>query len=223
MSTDLVEVQKPVHPLQALLRMTEMAIEKGMDPGKLYDLVERVQQARAVEEFNAAMCDVQSEAKTVIRDDENKGTHSKYEKLETIQRMLKPIYTAHGFSLSFSTDDSPLEKHVRIVATLRHRGGHVEKHRADIPLDGLGAKGNALAMNAPQATGSTLSYGQRYLTKLIFNVTVADEDNDAQGANEPIAEDQALQMRNLLESSGASIKKFLDVYKIQVAEEETLD
>ena len=96
-------------------------------------------------------------------------------------RTIKPAYTKHGFSLTFTTEDSVLPGHYRTVCTCRHSQGHSTLHRVDLPVDGQGAKGGASAMNPVQGGGSTLSYARRYLTYLIFNLVIADEDNDAQG------------------------------------------
>lgn len=63
---------------------------------------------------------------------------------------------------------------------MHHVGGHCKRYEGDFPLYKAGAKGND-NKTAIQATGSTFSYARRYLTYLIFNLTVADEDTDGNG------------------------------------------
>jgi hypothetical protein len=55
------------------------------------------------------------------------------------------------------------------------------RYHLDLPIDGVGAKGNAIgAMNPVQGCISTGTYGQRVLTCRAFNITVADTDMDGQ-------------------------------------------
>jgi hypothetical protein len=191
------------------LTLIEAAIEKGMDPdqlGKLMDLQERYERNRAVEAFNVAMNACQNEMPTVLRDAENTHTQSKYSRLETVMRTIKPVYTKHGFSLCFGTQDSPREGYMRVTADVRHVGGHCESHHLDVPLDGAGAKGGKISMNAVQACGSTTTYAQRYLAKMIFNITIADEDNDGMGAF--VSPEQIEEINRLIEEVKDSGKPF---------------
>jgi hypothetical protein len=188
-------------PADPLLGLITLSTEKGVDPTaltKLYDLYERHQSAQAVKEFNTAMNDAQSEMPAVVKNKENKFTKTWYTNLEAVQKVAMPVVTKHGFSLSFGTADSPIPGHIRIVAKVRHKGGHVEEHRVDLPVDGTGAKGGSAAMNPTQGHGSTYSYGQRYLMKMIFNLTLADEDDDANSQGQFITQEQADEIRTLI-------------------------
>jgi len=127
-------------------------------------------------EFNAAMTAAQAEIEPVVRKKANEQTRSKYATLEAIHQMVVPVVTKHGFSMTFGTEDSKIEGHYRIVCQLSHRSGHSERYTADIPIDRAGLKGND-NKTATHAFGSTMSYGRRYLTLLIFNVATMD-DND---------------------------------------------
>lgn len=190
-------------PVDPLLGLITLSTEKGVDPTaltKLYDLYERHQSAQAVKEFNSAMNEAQAEMPAVVKNKENKFTKTWYTNLEAVQKAAMPVVTSHGFSLSFGTADSPIAGHIRIVAKVRHKGGHVEEHRVDLPVDGTGAKGGAAAMNPTQGHGSTYSYGQRYLMKMIFNLTLADEDDDAQ-QSEFVTQAQADEVRKLIDAA----------------------
>lgn len=180
MHDELVPVREPTTPL-TLIRI---AVEKGLDPeqlGKLLDLQERYDKARAVEAFNAAMNAAQAEMPIVLRDAENSHTKTRYARLESVNNIIKPVYSRHGFSVSYGEQDSPLAGHVRLVADVKHAAGHTEHYRGDFPLDGVGAKGNQ-NMTAIQGKGSTIAYGRRYLALMIWNVTIADEDQDGNTA-----------------------------------------
>lgn len=167
--------------------LLDKMIEKGQDPvalGKMMDLAERWKAARAVEEFSQAMRACQAEMPLVVKDAENTHTRSRYARLEEVNRVIKPAYTKHGFSVSFGElQDAPAGM-VRILADVRHAGGHSAPYRVDMPLDGVGSQGKPNAMNPVQARGSTISYAKRYLLCMIFNVTIADEDTDGNGGGD---------------------------------------
>jgi hypothetical protein len=168
--------QVPPDPLS----MIQMAIERGVNPDqltKLFDLQERYEKNRAKEAFALAMNRAQAEMPVVVKDATNSATNSKYARLEKINSQIKPIYTKHGFSLSFGTEDCPYEHRIRIFADVWHIGGHCQRYQGDYPLDMTGPKGNVNKTEL-HAMGSTCSYGRRYLTLQIFNISVANEDND---------------------------------------------
>jgi len=50
-----------------------------------------------------------------------------------------------------------------------------------MPADGKGPQGAAV-MSKTHATGSALTYAQRYLLKLIFNLAIGDDDDDGNSA-----------------------------------------
>ena len=52
-----------------------------------------------------------------------------------------------------------------------------------MPADGKGAKGGDV-MTKTHATGAAVSYGMRYLLKMIFNVAVGEDDTDGNGPRE---------------------------------------
>lgn len=131
----------------------------------------------AESEFNAAMRECQSEIPLIFRDAVNEHNRSRYARLENVNDRVVPVYTRHGFSLSFSTAESPVEGCLRLTCRVSHTGGHSRDYQADLPLDGVGAQGKANKTGV-QAFGSTVSYGRRYLTLLIFNVTLTNEDTD---------------------------------------------
>jgi hypothetical protein len=158
------------------------AVERGLSTEQLTaltDLHERWQANRAKAAFARAMNDCQNEMPCIVRESENKQTKSSYAKLEFIISQTKPVLFRHGFSLSFSEDECPRPEWKRTVCLVRHCEGHSERHFIDLPVDGIGAKGNAIgAMNPVQGAISTGTYAQRILTCRIFDLTIADTDLD---------------------------------------------
>lgn len=127
--------------------------------------------------FNAALARVQAKVVPVVNNAENKHTSSTYAKLAAIDRMLKPLYTAEGLSLSFDTDKADRPDDIKIVAILSHATGHSRKYHIDLPRDESGAQGTKNKTGV-QGAGSTNTYGQRYLTRMIFAVVTEDGTDD---------------------------------------------
>jgi len=146
---------------------------------KWLNLHERVTKSQAGKAYTEAMRQCQVEMPVILKDTKNDHTNKRYPKFENILALIKPIYTTAGFALNFGTEESILPDHYRVVCDVRHVGGHSERYHCDFPTDGKGAKGGSSSMNAVQAVGSTLTYARRYLTALIFNLTIADQDTDA--------------------------------------------
>src|SRR5438309_433685 len=72
---------------------------------------------QAKREFNESMARAQSEMEPVIRDAKNTNTNSKYARLETIDAQMRPIYTRHGFSVRYGSEQHPREGWLRIKCT----------------------------------------------------------------------------------------------------------
>ena len=187
---------------------------------KLMELQERAIARDAKAQFVSAMAAAQSEMKAVATDSDNPQTRSRYASYEALDRALRPIYSKHGFALSYDTDDSPKPEHVRVLCEVMHIGGHSKTYHADMPADGKGAKGGDV-MTKTHAVGSAMSYGQRYLLKGIFNVRVGEEDDDGNGATglPTITVQQCLLLDDLITEVGADKAKFLRYLKIRVLEE----
>lgn len=158
------------------------ARDPAFDVAKLEALLRmqrEVVQEQAKREFSAAMALAQSEMLPVVRDAANDHTRSRYARLETIDQQMRPIYTKNGFSVRYGSGTQPRDGWIRITCTVAHQAGYSEEHHLDAPLDFAGAQGRA---NKPaiQAVGSSITYLRRYLLCMVFNVVLADEDDDGE-------------------------------------------
>lgn len=181
---------------------------------RLTALAERGEARAAEREFNVAMNEVQEEIRPIAADASNPHTKSRYASYLALDKALRPIYTKHGFSLSFDTE-SPAPDMVRVLCYVSHRAGHSRTYKVDMPSDGKGAKG-ADMMSKTHATGAAMTYGQRYLLKMIFNIAVG-EDDDGNGANDmtgPITEAQYETIMELVERAGADLEKLVAYFKV---------
>lgn len=178
---------------------------------RLMQMQERVRAEDARKAYNAAMNAAQGEMGRISTDASNPQTRSRYASYGQLDKALRPIYSRHGFAVTFNTGDGP-DQHVRVLATVTHADGHERDYQADIPCDGKGPKGNDV-MSKTHAAGSAMTYGQRYLLKLIFNVAIGENDDDGNGAassdvNALISEAQCDELLALADEVGADKGRF---------------
>lgn len=165
------------------IRDPELDVEKLE---RLAGLYERLTDRQAEVTYNEAMNAAQQEMRPIAADANNPQTKSKYASYAALDRALRPIYTHHGFSISFDTADGAAADHVRVVCKIGHRGGHKERPHLDMPADGKGAKGGDV-MTKTHAIGAAVTYGKRYLLGMIFNIAVGgdvDDDGNSNGGRE---------------------------------------
>ena len=155
------------------------AFDPSVDIARLEMLFEMQRKFLADEarvKFEKAMSAAQGEMGPVTKDAQNSHTKSRYARLEAVDEVIRPIYSKHGFSLSFNQADAPSGA-VKVVCKVGHEAGHSELYDLTGGLDNKGSGGNANKTDI-QATGSTVTYLRRYLTCMIFNVVIADQDRD---------------------------------------------
>lgn len=217
------EEDKQVAPVSESAAIFQIIANLANNPSADPDRIERFLAMRDKEierlakiDFNEALNDAQSEMERIAADANNPQTKSKYASYGALDRALRPIYTKHGFSVSFDTGEPPHIDYVRVVADVAHRGGFTRQYHVDMPSDGKGARGGDV-MTKTHATGAAMTYGMRYLLKMIFNVAVGDDDKDGNiaDAGGAISEEQAVQLRDLIDSVGAEIEKFCHIFGIE--------
>lgn len=203
----------------ATLMFERLAKDPSVDVEKLERLIalqERMLAHDAKAAFDAAFAQMQLEIPEI---DERgqiivKGQlQSTYALNEDIQAALRPILHKHGFGLGFETE-WPDDRTILITGVLTHRYGHTRRSRFKAAGDQSGNK------NAIQALASTISYGHRYTTKDLLNVTTRGEDRDGHApgepdvqvrnprSHEPITQPQQQRLFPLLKSAGRTQEEF---------------
>lgn len=198
--------------------ITRSASDPTVDVDKLERLMamyERIEGKRSERAFNEAMERTQSEIPQIFRDRENEHKRYRYTTLEELNKAIVPIYTKHGFGLSFGSAGGAPEGYYRITCHVSHKDGHSRDYEADLPTDVLGDKGNA-NKTPIQGFGSTMSYGRRYLTLLIFNISTTDDDDGEGGkGGEKITAEQEATLSKMMADNGLDVAMFLKWAKIQ--------
>lgn len=206
----------PDAPNGMVAMMERLALNPDLPVEKLEKLLDMQLRIRAMEAetaFNASMTAAQSEMRRVSADANNPQTNSKYASYGQLDRALRPIYTKHGFSVSFDEGPAPTPDVVLALAYVSHAGGHTRTYRKTMPIVTTGIKGNAM-MTATHGAASAGSYAKRYLLKDIFNVAIGEDDTD--GNAEPlerISEKQIADLDALIEDVGADKAAFLKYIK----------
>ncbi len=222
MSKELTEIK----PLSESAAMMQMIGQAAADPNTDMDKMERLwamkkemDAGKAEIEFNKALSKVQSKVTKVAPDLVNKHTNnSKYASYAAMDETLRPLYTKEGFSISYNTEDTDKADTLRVLAYVSHKGGHTRTYHADMDNSGKGAKGGDV-MTKTHASGAAMSYGMRYLLKMIFNVAIGEDDNDGNTTTEPpplITGEQANYLHALITDNDIDMKKFREWMKTDI-------
>lgn len=174
----------PVTTDDFLLRLVT---SPDVDPAKLQAImgvIERRQEEQrreradlAMKAYRAAKARMQAELPIIGRDAQNPQTKSRYARLESIWEECCPIWTRHGFDVSFQATsvDGGL---VRVTLMLGHEGGHVETFTApDAPPDDRGIAGT-VNKTMVQGNQATVTYIKRGLLCNALGIVTRLEDDD---------------------------------------------
>ena len=200
----------PADPMVSMIE--RMATDPNSDLSKLERMLQMketldAQNAKAA--FDAAFSKASAQFPDIPLRGENKHQKTRYALLKDILSGVRPILSAHGLALSFSTEVD--EKFVTVTAELSHEGGHSKRNSIPLPRD------TGAGRNAVQAVGSSQTYGQRYTAQAILGLSLGDDtedDGNSAGGPDPITEKQFTGLRDLIEKSGADVSAFLSVLKI---------
>jgi len=215
---DLAPIEKQETNLLSIIG--QAALDPHVDVEKmraLLELKERIDEGESKKIFHAAMIAAQEDMKPVLRNCENKESHSRYANLEAIDRAIRPVYTRHGFVLSFNSKEGR-DGMITMSCSCMHKGGYAKDYELAGHLDGTGIKGTHNKTGI-MAAGSTVSYLRRYLTCMIFNIVLTNEDDDGQGTVELITGAQKGAILDLLNTGSIPERAFLKSANIGAIED----
>ena len=216
-----------VVPLNMLAVLANAAADPKCEPAKMRELyaihkemaedhakIEFVKDFRALQSENLH---INAKGRIVIPAKDGKaGQSTPYAKFNDINQAIKPLLQKHGFTLSFATEPSTDASRLIVKGFLDHKGGHQRSTAFPLPAEVSGSKNNV------QGWGSSMSYGKRYCTIALLNITSAaieDQDDDGAGSKvsekssaEPMTDEQAKELLALVDSSGVGGKRFCEKY-----------
>jgi len=204
---------KTPHPMEII----SAAVASGMPPealGKLVELAERMDANNARKAFSEAMARFGSICPPVQRKTENsqfqitrdgRKVNRMYASLDDIAATIRKPLAECGLSYRWSNAVVEGGK-LTLTCIVSHELGHSEPSSITLPTESRAGCSEA------QKIGSVNTYAQRYSLVNALGLTSCDEDND--GNDEPvgecITEDQAIEIADLLDHSGADRGKFLE-------------
>lgn len=191
----------------------QMANTPGFNVDAMKELValkERIDSQERKGRFFDALARVQAKAPRITKNglmDRGAGKGQiAYAKLEDIDAVMRPIYQPEGFSVTWN---SPMiDGKIRVVGHFTAYG-HTEEREWWCAPDTSGGK------QPPQASGSTVSYGKRYISIGFWNIITEGEDtNGVEPENAPnITQQQADDLQTAIEEVG-DVSKFRNHFKI---------
>jgi len=172
---------------------------------RLLNVQERVMSKQAEITFNQAMARLQPRIPVIFKN--KSGHNSNYATYEEIDRQIRPLYNAEGFSVSYNSRKNS-DDTVTYFGILSHVDGHSRTSEIDLPADSSGSK------SAVQAKGSTMSYAKRYLLGMMFNIITTD-DKDGAGSLLSVNDEQIKTLEELIKQSGADVERLCHTYQIE--------
>lgn len=199
-----------VRVVMELLNRADLPMDRAEALLSRLDMIRERDESAA---YNDAMRQVKANLPVVGRTTANTHTKKNYADLADISEACDKIIAEFGFSTEYWPFNSEKADHLGIGCTVSHASGHKREYRADVPLDGAGAKGNA---NKPaiHAWKSTMTYGRRALKEAIFDIATSDDDgNGAARRQEPaeiefITDEQLVELRELMKKTDTDETKF---------------
>lgn len=210
---------------QMIATIAELAKNPDVDVEKLDKLLDiqiRMMDRQAKIEYDQALARVQSEMPRIKENGEIKNKNgqvvAKFLKYEDIDKVIRPMLQAEGFSLTHSRRDA--NGKMVVTTALKHRNGHQESVDMPLPYDAP----NQLK-NAVQCAVSTYSYGKRVNVCSLLNIVAegADDDGTSSEANY-ISEKQAAEIKEWLQrlyEAGKNVDtgRFIKYFGVQSVDE----
>jgi len=182
---------------------------------QLMALQERWESNESRKAYNRAMVAAQGEMPTIYKG--RKGQKSSYASYDDIMRVVRPVLDKNGLALSYTQSET--ETSITLVCSILHVDGHTHDVPFTLPKDDLlKTKDGRAVTNLAQAQGSANSYAKRYCVCNALNIVVGDMDDDAKAMDAPVQEvtaEQAAELEDLCERSGADVEKVFRHYAIE--------
>lgn len=179
MQNEVIKPQEDANP-SALL---QLAIQQNLDIDKLeklMELQERWQANISRKDFLGAISNFQSQCPPIEKTKKVAFGTTKYSyaPLGEVAATIKKAMSDNGLSHRWEIGEDA--ENIVVTCIVSHINGHSERTTMKGAKDGSGNK------NAIQASGSTVSYLQRYSLIGALGISTADEDIDGQKEQAPV-------------------------------------
>jgi hypothetical protein len=185
----------------------------GLNEGMFSRLMEWQKEERAAqakERWTEAMNKAQAEIIPVARTVQNTQTKSLYAKLEAVDAAIRPIYLAHGFSVSYNTVPPLMPGNIRVECAVS-LGRHTELYYREAAPDTTGPQGKAVKTML-HGGASSETFMKRYALCGAFNVVFRNLDDDGvKGGKEYVTDEELAVLERLVEETETSLPEFFNL------------
>lgn len=217
---NLPQALDPINTSTSLMRViATAALDKEFDlerMERLFNMHLKMEAREDEKQFDVAMAAAQAAMRNIVADSNNTATRSMYASYYALDKAIRPIYTQHGFSLGFRTEPGLTPDVLNVICRVSH-GGFARECHIPMPADGKGAKGGDV-MTKTHAIGSAVTYGMRYLLKMVFNLAIGgqedDDGNGASGRASAIEPELPASVRAFIDHAKTTIAEFTDAQKL---------
>lgn len=204
--------QNAMEMIASVVQRANITQESVAALGELIKLQTWMEDRAAMKDFDAAMAALQADipiitASTIIP---NRG---KYERFEDLMRVLKPLLTKHGFTVTFSMD----VKENRVVETCHlSRAGHTRSNSFAVRT-GRCADSETQADCKAATTAKRLALCNALNLIIRQDVDQEDAEGDARldGDMSPVSDDQSEHIKQRIQEVRADVVGFLRVFQVQ--------
>jgi hypothetical protein len=162
--------------------------------------------SESINELATALCKAQSQMGGAVKDSSNPFFKSSYADLTSVIKAIKQPFADNG--LSYAQFPTSFGDRIGVVTLLMHVSGQFLEKEYTLPT----------VKQDPQAAGSAITYARRYALQSIAGIPTADDDAESamlRGDNKkPLADDQAVHIKQLLEETGTDVAKFCKWLKV---------
>jgi hypothetical protein len=121
---------------------------------------------------------MQGELPVFEKDIPNPHTKSKFTDFADIWEQCCPIWTKHGFNISFDVVPTMVPENIKLKSILTHSSGYVEEYfTPETPPDDRGPQGT-INKTMPQGQQASITYLQRGLLCRTVGIVMKREDDD---------------------------------------------
>lgn len=199
----------PAQMLQAAMER-DLSVEKLERFMALYEKWQADQARRAyyraMAAFHAECPDIEKNKHVEYPTRDSSGDVSYWHAtLGHIVGQVNPVLGRHGLAFSWQTEQEGI---ITVHCDVFHQDGHTVRTTLTGAPDASGKK------NDIQKVGSTITYLQRYTLMAALGLATMDQDDDGIAAGQPaedvVSEEQAAELKKLIEETGADTLKFLE-------------
>lgn len=211
---DLVQVQEQTSALSVIQQMVTSGNFDVSVARELLEMQKDFMRHQAVINYNNDFALMSKEIPVIAKS--KKAHTTSYAPLEDIVKVVQPILSKYGFSVSFTTNQDGLDA-VTVNCSLQHKDGHSTSTSLMLPTKAVNN-----SMNAMQAIGAAISYGKRYTICGILNIATAqDDDNNGfavnakiESAKRPVSDKQLVTAIEQINNKERDLTEFLNRYDL---------